>query len=91
MLVMSNSDLDAAKKLGLTGIKKYWKCARQVEIKLDWLHKQILSLATFMRHSYKVYNNEKVIVNMNARQDIDPKQVSVITVSSFFIQLHGFI
>ena len=35
---MSNTDLDTAKKLGLTGIKKYWRCASQVEIELDWLY-----------------------------------------------------
>ena len=35
---MSDVDLDVAKKLGLTGIKKYWKHAGQVEIKQDWSH-----------------------------------------------------
>ena len=35
---MSNADMDAAKKLGQTGIKKYWRRAGQVEMKLDWLH-----------------------------------------------------
>ena len=34
---MSNADLDAAKILGLTGSKKYWRCAGQVELELDWL------------------------------------------------------
>lgn len=32
---MSNVDLDASKKLGLTGIKKYQKRAWQVELELD--------------------------------------------------------
>ena len=38
MWAMSNIDLDAVKKLGLTDIKKYWRRAVQVEIELDWLH-----------------------------------------------------
>lgn len=36
--VMSNTNLDAAKKWRLTGIKKYWRCAGQGEIELDWLY-----------------------------------------------------
>ena len=35
---MSDVDLDIAKKLGLSDIKKYWRCASQVEIELDGLH-----------------------------------------------------
>ncbi len=35
---MSNADLDVAKELGLTGIKKYWRRTGQVEMELDWLH-----------------------------------------------------
>ncbi len=35
---MNDTDLDAAKELGLTGIKKYWRRTGQVEIELDWLH-----------------------------------------------------
>ena len=35
---ISNADLDAATKLGLTYIKKYWRCIGQVKISLDWLH-----------------------------------------------------
>lgn len=35
---MSNVDFDVMKKLGLTGIKKYWKDGGLVEIELDWLH-----------------------------------------------------
>lgn len=33
--VMSNPDLDIAKKLELTGVKKYWRHAGQVEMELD--------------------------------------------------------
>ena len=32
---MSNVDIDIAKKLGLTGVKKYWKYIGQVKIELD--------------------------------------------------------
>ena len=32
---MSNVDIDIIKKLGLTGIKKYLRCAGQVEIELN--------------------------------------------------------
>ena len=83
---MSNTDIDAAKKLGLTGIKKYWRRTRQVEIELDRLHDWIPALEIFVRHSCKVYDNEEVTLNMNARQDIDPEWVLF-----FFVQLHGSI
>lgn len=83
---MSNINLDAAKELRLTGIKKCWKRAGQVEIELYWLHDWILALAIFVRQSYKKYDNEKVIENMKIRQNINPKYVT-----SFFIQLHGSI
>ena len=78
--------MNVAKKLGLTVIKKYWRCAGQFEMEIDWLHDWISVLAIFVRHSRKVYNNEKVTKNINARRDIDPKWVS-----SFFVQLHGSI
>ncbi len=83
---MSHADLDVAKKLGLTDIKNYQRYAGQVEMELDWLHDSISVLATFVRHLYRVYNNKEVGQNMSIKQDIDPKQVS-----SFFVQLHGFI
>ena len=71
--VMSNANMDAAKKLGLTDIKKYRRRAGQVERELDWLYDWIPALATFVRHSRSVYNNEKVTQNMNVRRDIDPE------------------
>ncbi len=55
-------------------------------MKLDWLYNYIPVLATFVKHSRRVYNNKKVGQNMSIRQDIDPKWVS-----SFFVQLHGSI
>ena len=86
MWAMSNIDINAAKELGLTSIKKYWRRARQVEIELDWLHNWIPALATFVRHLRKMYDNEEVTKNINARQDIDSKWVL-----SFYVQLHGSI
>ena len=79
MWVKSNTNLDAAKELNLTGIKKYWVS----EIKLDWLYDQILVLATFVRYLYKMYNNEKVTKNRKVRQDMDSEQVS-----HSFVQLY---
>ena len=57
-LAMSIVDKDAAEELGLTWVKKYQKRTGQVEIELDWLHNWILALATFMKHSQKVYDNK---------------------------------
>lgn len=57
---INNIDLNAAKKLGLTGVKKYQRCIGQFEIKLDWLYNQILVLAIFVRHLYRIYGNNKV-------------------------------
>ena len=68
---ISNANLDAAKKLGLTGIKKYWRRTGQIEIELDWLYDWIPILATFVRHLYRVYNNKKVGQNMSVRQNIN--------------------
>ncbi len=36
---ISNADIDAAEDLGLTSIKKYWRCAGQIQDKVDLLHK----------------------------------------------------
>ena len=83
---MSKADMKAAKELGLTGVKNYWRLAGQVEIELDWLHDWISALITFVRHSLKVYNNEKIDKNMSVKQDIDLKWVL-----SFFVQLYGYI
>ncbi len=65
--------MDAAKELELTRVKKYWRQAGQVEMKLDWLHDWIPALATFVRHSRRVYNNEEVGQNISVRRDIDPE------------------
>ncbi len=80
---ISDADLDAAKELGLTSIKKYWRRAGQVEIELDRLHDWIPTLATFVRHSRRVYDNKEIGQNISVRRDINPEWVS-----SFFVQLH---
>ena len=59
--------MDVAKKLRLTGVKKYKTRAGQVEMKLNWLHDWIPALATFVRHLQRVYNNKKVDQNMSVR------------------------
>ena len=38
MWAMNNANINAAKELELTGIKKYWRYAKQDEMELDWLH-----------------------------------------------------
>ena len=80
---MSNVDLDAAKELGLTGIKKYWRYAGQIELELDWLNDWIPAFSIFVKYSYRVDNNKEIIKCMKARQNIDFKWVS-----SFFVQLY---
>ena len=35
---MSNIDIDTAKKLGLTRIKKYWKRASSIEMEFNCLY-----------------------------------------------------
>lgn len=36
---ISNTDIDTAKNLGLIDIKKYWRCASQIQDKVDGLYK----------------------------------------------------
>ncbi len=77
---MSDADLDVAKKLRLTSIKIYWRCAGQVEMELDWLYDWIPTLTIFVRYSRRMYNNKEVGQNMSVRRDIDPEWVL-----SFFV------
>lgn len=53
---MSNTDLNAAKKLELIGVNKYWKRVSLIEIELNLLYDQISILATFIRYSKTAYN-----------------------------------
>lgn len=39
MWAISNVDIDAARDLGLTGIKKYWKRAGQIKKKVNGLYR----------------------------------------------------
>ena len=64
---MSNINLNLAKELRITSIKKYWRHTGQFEMELDWLYDWILALAIFVRHLHDVYNNEKVTENMNIK------------------------
>lgn len=64
---MSNINLDAAKKLRLTDIKKQSRYAWQVELELDCLHDQILIFTIFVKYSYRIYNNEKITKNIKVR------------------------
>lgn len=80
---MSNVDIDPIKKLGLIGVKKYWRRVSHIEMKLDWLYDWILVLTTFIKDSRKVYNNKEVSQNISVKQAIDSEWVS-----SFFIQLY---
>ena len=47
---MGKADIETAKKLGLTGVKNYWRRVSQVEIKLDRLNNWIPALAIFVIH-----------------------------------------
>lgn len=49
---ISNADLDLDKKLGLTGIKKYWKYIKQVKLELNCLHDWISAMAIFVKYSH---------------------------------------
>ena len=64
---ISNANLDTAKHLKQTGIKKHWKYTRQIKLELDCLYDWILALVIFVRYSYKVYENEEVTKNIKAR------------------------
>ena len=84
---ISNVDIDAARDLGLTGMKKHWRLAGQIEKEVNGLHRDwIPALAAFVKHSRKTPDNEEVTENMKIRRDIDSKWAS-----SLFVQLHGSI
>ena len=49
---MSNIDIDTATNLRLTGIKKHWRLAGQIEKEVDRLRRDwIPALAVFVKHS----------------------------------------
>ena len=72
MWAISNVDINAIRDLGLTSIEKYWRLASQIKKKVDGLHRNwILALAAFVKHFWKINNNEEVSENMKIRWDID--------------------
>ncbi len=84
---ISNADIDVAEDLGLTGMKKYWRRASQIQEEVDLLHKDwILALGAFVKHSRRTHNNKEVTENMIIRREIDSEWAS-----SLFVQLHGSI
>ncbi len=81
---INNADIDVARDLGLTGIKKYWSCAGQIQAKVDWLYKDWISaLEVFVKHSRKTYDNEKVTENLMIRREINSEWASTL-----FVQLY---
>ena len=70
---ISNIDIDAARDLGLTGIKKHWGLTGQIEKEVNGLHRDwIPALAAFLKHSQKTHDNEEVTDNIKIRRDIEP-------------------
>lgn len=70
--VINNIDFDAAKDLGLTGIKKHQRLTSQIKKEVDGLYKdQILALPAFVKYFQKINNNKQVTEKMKIRQDID--------------------
>ncbi len=81
---ISDADIDVARDLGLTGIKKYWRCAGQIQAEVDWLHKDwIPALGAFVKHSRRTHDNKEVTKNMSIRREVDPEWAS-----SLFVRLH---
>lgn len=61
---MSNIDLDTARELKYTSIKKYQRQIGHIKMKLNWLYDGISALAIFVRHSCREYNNKEVTENI---------------------------
>ena len=79
--IISNGDIDVAGDLKLTDIKKYWRCVGQIQDGVDGLHKnKILALEVFVKHFWKMHNNEHITENMMIRREIDPKCASLFFV-----------
>lgn len=65
--VMSNLDVNVAKELRQTGVKKYWQSIDQIKIELDWQYDSIPVLAIFVRYLYRIYKNEEVGRNISIK------------------------
>ena len=71
---ISNADMDAASDLRQISIIKYWKCASQIQDKIDWLHKDwIFAFRVFVKYSLKTRDNKKITKNMIIRYEIASK------------------
>lgn len=74
MWAINNADIDAARDLRLTAVKKYWKRAGQIKKEVDGLYRDWISaLAAFMKHSWRTHNKEEVTENMKIKQEVDTK------------------
>ena len=72
MWAISNIDIDVARDLGLTNMKKDQRFAGQIEKEVNRLYRNwILALSTFMKLFWKMYDNGKMTKNVKIRQDID--------------------
>ncbi|WP_375449299.1 hypothetical protein [uncultured Nostoc sp.] len=74
MWAISNVDIDVARDLELTDIKKHWRLAVQIEREVNGLYRNwMLALAAFLKHFWKTYNNKELMENMKIRRDINPE------------------
>lgn len=72
---VSNTDIDTARDLRLTDVKKYQRRTGQIKKEVNRLHKDyILALATFVKYFRRTHNNEKVTGNMRIRLEVDHEQ-----------------
>lgn len=69
---ISNADIDAAKNLGLTSVKKYKKHAGQIKEKVNGLYRNwLLAFALFLKYSQSTHDIEKVTENKKIRGEVD--------------------
>lgn len=72
--VINSIEMDTARDLVLTGIKKSWRCTGKIQAKGDWLHKDsIFTLEAYVQHFWRTYNNKQISRNVMTRHDIDTK------------------
>lgn len=65
---ISNININAARDLGLIGIKKHSKLASQIKNKVNGLYRDWISvLVAFVKLSQKTHNNKKVIKKMKIK------------------------
>lgn len=66
--VINNININAAKDLRLTDIKKYWRLTCQIKKEMNELHKNwIQKLTIFIKHLPLIYNNEKITKNIKIK------------------------